>query len=82
MTADPIGPWSGQRARNLLMDLGARADQFSFLIRHRDSKFTAAFDNVFTGNSADHQDAGPLAPGKFLWSGMWERYAANVSTTC
>jgi transposase InsO family protein len=40
-----------QCARNLLMDHGSHSARFRYLIRDRDSKFTAAFDAAFTAEA-------------------------------
>jgi putative transposase len=47
VTAHPDGAWVAQQARNLLMTLSEQNMSPRFLIRDRDSKFTAAFDEVF-----------------------------------
>jgi len=64
VTAHPTGAWVTQLARNLLMDLEDRAGWFRFLIRDRDSKFTAAFDAAFVGNGTASSRHRRKAPGQ------------------
>jgi len=46
ITPHPAGAWVTQQARNLLMDLDGQLETIKFLIRDRDTKFTAAFGEV------------------------------------
>jgi transposase InsO family protein len=47
ITANPTGAWATQQARNIIETFVERTKPVRFLIHDRDSKFTAAFDEVF-----------------------------------
>ncbi|MDW6057366.1 integrase core domain-containing protein [Streptomyces sp. FXJ1.4098] len=59
-TPPPHGPPS--RPDSSLWQLGDRAAEFTHLIRHRDTKFTAAFDTVFTGEDSTVAKIPPHSP--------------------
>jgi hypothetical protein len=59
--------------RNILIDLGWRAESFRFLIRDRDAKFTAVFHEIFAAAGVTVLRAPPRTLGANCYAERWIR---------
>jgi transposase InsO family protein len=75
VTANPTAGWVAQQARNLMLDLGDRTADLKFLIRDRDAKFTARFDEVFRAAGIRIVLTAPQAP---RMNAIMERWVGSV----
>ncbi len=73
VTANPSMAWVVQRARNFTSDLEDARRRFRFLIRDRDTKFTASFDQVFRSSRIEATRTPLRSPKANAFAERWVR---------
>jgi transposase InsO family protein len=79
ITDHPTGAFVTQVARNLVGDLVDRGRSITFLIRDRDEKFTASFDEVFSSEGIRVIKTPVHSPRANAYAERWVR---TVRTEC
>jgi len=79
VTANPNGAWVTQQARNLIMTVADQEQRPRFLIRDRDRKFTAGFDEIFRSEGIKVVRAPIAAPRAKAHA---ERWVGTVRREC
>ena len=79
VTRHPTGQWVTQQARNLMIAVGERSEEFRFLIRDRDTKFTVSFDAVFADAGITVVHSLPRAPKANAYA---ERWVGTIRREC
>jgi len=79
VTANPAMAWVVQVARNFTSDLEDTGRRFRFLVRDRDTKFTASFDEVFRASGIEPIRTPVRSPQANAFA---ERFVRTVREDC
>jgi hypothetical protein len=81
VTEHPRGLWVAQRAREVSAGLAEDGYMAKFLIRDRDTKFTAAFDAVFEADGVTIVQTPVQAPNANAFAERWVRTCETIAST-